>query len=103
MLEMAEATKSEIPLTVIYEEIKKLGYEGSLRWLQQVIQRYELRSRAKLDEPIIRFETKPAQQMQVDWIEFPKDNLSAFVATMGYSRASYVEYVNNEKIETLIG
>ncbi|QNT10488.1 transposase [Sulfurospirillum diekertiae] len=22
---------------------------------------------------------------------------------MGYSRASYVEYVNNEKIETLIG
>nr|WP_167749958.1 DDE-type integrase/transposase/recombinase [Sulfurospirillum diekertiae] len=41
--------------------------------------------------------------MQVDWVEFPKDNLSAFVATMGYSRASYVEYVNNEKIETLIG
>ena len=103
MLEMAEQTKSEIPLTVIYEEIKKLGYDGSLRWLQQVIGRYELRSRAKLDEPIIRFETKPAQQMQVDWIEFPKDNLSAFVATMGYSRASYVEYVNNEKIETLIG
>ncbi len=103
MLEMAEQTKSEIPLTVIYEEIKKLGYNGSLRWLQQVIQKYELRSRAKLDEPIIRYETKPAQQMQVDWIEFPKDNLSAFVATMGYSRASYVEYVNNEKIETLIG
>ena len=103
MLEMAEAQKSEIPLTVIYEEIKKLGYDGSLRWLQQVIARYELRARAKSDEPIIRFETKPAQQMQVDWIEFPKDNLSAFVATMGYSRASYVEYVNNEKIETLIG
>jgi len=34
--------------------------------------------------------------LQVDWVEFPKDNLSAFVATMGYSRASYVEY---EKIE----
>ena len=41
-------------------------------------------------------------QLQVDWVEFPKDNLSAFVATMGYSRASYVEYVENEKIETLI-
>lgn len=40
--------------------------------------------------------------MQVDWIEFPNDNLSAFVATMGYSRASYVEYVSNEKIETLL-
>jgi hypothetical protein len=40
--------------------------------------------------------------MQVDWIEFPKDGLSAFVATMGYSRASYVEYVTDEKVETLI-
>ncbi|WP_191345100.1 transposase [Sulfurospirillum diekertiae] len=66
MLETAEQQKSEIPLTVIYEEIKKLGYDGSLRWLQQVILRYELRARAKLDEPIIRFETKPAQQMQVE-------------------------------------
>jgi hypothetical protein len=40
--------------------------------------------------------------MQVDWVEFPQDNLSAFVATMGYSRASYVEYVTDEKVETLL-
>ena len=40
--------------------------------------------------------------MQVDWVEFPKDGLSAFVATMGYSRASYVEYVTDEKVDTLI-
>ena len=72
---MLEQTKSEIPLTVIYEEIKKLGYDGSLRWLQQVIQRYELRSRAKLDEPIIRFETKPAQQMQVVSSEAQKSSV----------------------------
>jgi len=32
-------------------------------------------------------------------VEFPKDGLSAFVATMGYSRASYVEYVSDEKVE----
>jgi len=67
------------------------------------VQKYELRERIKNDEKIIHFETEPAKQMQVDWVEFPKDNLSAFVATMGYSRASYVEYVDNEKIETLLG
>lgn len=45
---------------------------------------------------LIRFETESEVQMQVDWIEFQKDGLSAFVATIGYSRASYVEYVADE-------
>jgi len=103
MLEVSHKESSFIPTTVIYQEIQALGYKGSLRWLQQVMQKYELRERIKNDEKIIRFETEPAKQMQVDWVEFPKDNLSAFVATMGYSRASYVEYVDNEKIETLLG
>lgn len=102
MLEIAKEKKIEIPTTVIYDEILKLGYLGSLRWLQTVMQRYDLRKRVKEEEKLIRFETEPAQQMQVDWIEFPKDNLSAFVATMGYSRASYVEYVEDETLETLI-
>ena len=103
MIQISVEEDSHIPTTVIYNEIKKLGYEGSLRWLQEVIERYELRKRAKDEEPLIRFETKAGEQMQVDWVEFPKDNLSAFVATMGYSRVSYVEYVDNEKVETLLG
>ena len=103
MLETARNEGVEIPTTVIYDEIVKLGYDDSLRWLQQVMRKYELRKRTKDDEPLIRFETPAGKQMQVDWVEFPKDNLSAFVATMGYSRASYVEYVDNEKVETLLG
>ena len=103
MLEIAKDENSFIPTTVIYEEIKRLGYEGSLRWLQQVMQKYELRKRVDDNEKLVRFETDPGRQMKVDWVEFPKDNLSAFVATMGYSRTSYVEYVDNEKIETLLG
>lgn len=102
MLETAVNEGVNIPTTVIYDEIKRLGYDGTLRWLQNVINRYELRRRAKEHEPLVRFETKPGEQMQVDWIEFPEEKLSAFVATLGYSRASYVEYVNNEKLETLI-
>jgi transposase len=101
MLETAKEQRVFIPTTIIYAEIQTLGYNGSLRWLQQVMQKYELRQRVK-EEKLIRFETDAGKQMQVDWIEFPSDNLSAFVATMGYSRASYVEYVDNEKIETLL-
>ncbi len=56
----------------------------------------------KKEEPLIRFETEAGIQMQVDWVEFPKEGISAFVATLGYSRMSYVEYVSDEKVETLI-
>lgn len=102
MLETAKEENSFIPTTVIYDEIQRLGYSGSLRWLQQVMQKHELRKRVDSEEKLIRFETDPAKQMQMDWVEFPKDGLSAFVATMGYSRTSYVEYVDNEKVETLL-
>lgn len=101
MLQTAKDEGVYIPTTVIYEDIKIQGYEGSLRWLQTVMQKHELRGRI-LAEELVRFETEPGKQMQVDWIEFPKDNLSAFVATMGYSRTSYVQYVTDEKINTLI-
>lgn len=102
MLQTAEKEKVHIPTTVIYQDIQTMGYTGSLRWLQQVMQTHELRQRAKDTDELIRFETDPGKQFQVDWIEFPKDGLSAFVATMGYSRVSYVQYVTDEKLETLI-
>lgn len=102
MLEEAHKLGVAIPNTAIYEEIGKLGYRGSLRWMKDIISRHELRQKVKDEEPLVRFETEKGKQMQVDWVEFPKDGLSAFVATMGYSRASYVEYVTDEKVETLI-
>jgi transposase len=43
--------------------------------------------------------------MQADWIEFRRkkgDSLFAFVATLGYSRASYVEFVSDMRLETLL-
>ena len=101
MLQTAKDQDVHIPTTVIYEDIKLLGYTGSLRWLQQMIQRHELRGRI-LAEELVRFETKPGKQFQVDWIEFPKNKLSAFVVTLGHSRVSYVQYVTDEKVETLI-
>jgi len=56
------------------------------------------------EEEMIRFETEPGKQMQVDWAEFRKgkEQLAAFVATLGYSRTSYVEFVTDEKLSTLL-
>jgi transposase len=53
---------------------------------------------------VVRFETAPGEQMQVDWVEFRKGRqpLYAFCATLSYSRASYVEFVADMKVGTLI-
>ena len=55
-------------------------------------------------DPMVRFETAPGEQMQVDWVEFRKGKnpLYAFCATLGFSRVSFVEFVTDIKVETLI-
>lgn len=91
-----------IPATVLFREIAAQGYTGGMSQL-----RFYLRTiRPTLAaEPLIRFETAPGEQMQVDWVEFRKGKnpLYAFCATLGYSRMSYVEFVTDMKVETLIG
>ncbi len=56
------------------------------------------------EDAVVRFETNPGEQMQADWVEFRKGSppLYAFCATFGYSRASYVEFVTDMKVITLI-
>lgn len=100
--ERVKAARPEwLPATVLYREIKEQGYPGRIRILQSYLK--TLKPKRQLD-PIVRFETQPGQQMQVDWIVFRrgKDSLSGFVATMGYSRGSFVEFVTNERIESLL-
>jgi transposase len=89
-----------IPATVIEREIRERGYEGSIRTLRYF--RAEHRPASRPD-PVVRFETEPGRQMQVDWGVFRRGRqpLSAFVATLGWSRYSYVEFVTDERFETL--
>ena len=62
-----------------------------------------LKSALPLD-PVVRFETVPGEQMQVDWVEFRKGKnpLYAFCATLGFSRMSFVEFVTDMRVQTLI-
>jgi transposase len=43
--------------------------------------------------------------MQVDFatIRRGRDRLSVFIATLGWSRATYIEFVTDERLETLLG
>ncbi len=98
-----EASKPErIPSTVLYRELQQRGYTGGLRMLQHYISAlYDLR---KEERPVVRYETDSGEQMQCDWGELRggKNRLCAFVATLGYSRMSYVVFADNERIETML-
>ena len=90
-----------IPATVLMREIAERGYQGGASQLRAFMR--TLKPKLAPD-PVVRFETAPGEQLQVDWVEFRKgaNPLHAFCATLGFSRASYVEFVSDMKVQTLI-
>ncbi len=89
-----------LPSPVLYRELQAMGFTGSERLV-----RLSMRGLipAKPPEPVVRFETEAGWQMQVDWCVFRRGRspLSAFVATLGHSRASFVKFVTSERFEVL--
>ena len=78
--------------TVFYDRVKEI--------------REELENR---EDAVVRFETLPGEQLQVDWGEATIDYDNGqtrkeyfFAARMSYSRYTYVELRENMKLETLI-
>jgi len=90
-----------LPATVLLREIAEQGYTGGLSRLRAFMRSLRV---VRPEDPVVRFETLPGQQMQCDWVVFRrgKQPLLAFVATLGFSRASYVEFVTDEKLQTLL-
>jgi len=96
------AAPDRIPAAVLFREIKERGYQGGETRVKEFV-----RSLAPVPppEPLVRFETEPGFQMQADWASVgrSKGKLSVFIATLGWSRAAYVEFCDDERVETLTG
>ena len=88
-----------IPASVLQRELRALGYEGGISQLKLFI---GPRKRTT-EDPVVRFETPPGDQMQADFtvIRRGRAALLAFVATLGYSRASFVRFTSGEDAQTL--
>lgn len=86
-----------IPATVLFREIQAKGYEGKEGILKHYIRPFKITR----IEPIRRFETPAGQQLQVDFttIRRGRRKLKAFVATLGFSRATYVRFSEYERQE----
>jgi transposase len=89
-----------IPATVLLREIRERGYEGGISQLKTYLAPFKA---TKLD-PVVRFETAPGEQMQADFttIRRGRSPLKAFVATLGFSRATFVRFTEREDSETLL-
>jgi transposase len=85
---------------VLLRELRALGYPGGVSILKDHLATLKPVAQPEL---LIRFETEPGRQMQADLatIRRDKDRLAVFIATPGWSRATYVEFVADERMETL--
>lgn len=92
---IAQARPDWIPATVLLREIRAAGYGGGISQLKAYLQAFKV-VRA---DPVIRFETAPGLQMQADFttIRRGRDRLLAFVATLGFSRATFVRFTTSEQ------
>lgn len=82
---------------VLLAEIASRGYTGKASILREwVAARRPVR---RGTEPVMRFETLPGEQAQVDWadcgpvlLDGCRGRLMAFICVLGYSRMAYVEF-----------
>jgi transposase len=95
---VAAAAPEWIPAVVLLRELRERGYTGGLTQLKVFLAPHK----QKQAEPLVRYETAPGRQMQADFttIRRGRQRLLAFVATLGYSRATFVRFTQGEDFAT---
>lgn len=103
IVDFLDKSKARIPYSVILQDIQELGYTGGRSILQELLTKY-YRDRVVVKDQVVRFETEPGLQAQVDWttIRSGKNPIYAFVMTLGYSRCTFVYFTDNMEDDTLI-
>ena len=93
-------------LVYLHERLQNAGYSGKIT----ILRNYARRFRKKLiEKAVIRFETEPGRQAQVDWKECGKMEIDgklqkvyAFVMLLGYSRIPFVLFTLDMTSPTLL-
>jgi transposase len=84
----------------IFEMIQAQGYQGKISILRDYTRKFRKELQQKV---VIRFETEPGYQAQMDWKELPRKNwrhFKAFVMLLGYSRKPFIRFVSDMKTPT---
>jgi transposase len=87
--------------TRLWAEIRAAGYAGSYTQVKEFVR--AVRPAPPCD-PVVRFETPPGHQAQVDFAEFvlPWGKRYALVVVLGYSRLLWVQFYQRQTMAVLI-
>jgi transposase len=91
----------ELTAVRLFEEMRAAGYTGGYTQAKTYIR--QVRPRPD-PEPIVRFETAPGQQGQVDFAEFrfPWGKRHALLVVLGYSRLLWLQFYSRQTMEVLM-
>ena len=88
------------------ERLRTQGYQGGKTIIKDFV--VPLRPARQGQAPVIRYETPPGKQMQMDWGEFvyeengQRRKVYGFTVILGYSRMRYVAFVTRCDVRTLL-
>ena len=85
------ATYPALSAVRLFDEVRAAGYAGGITQLRDVVAR--LRPRPE-PAPVVRFETPPGHQAQVDFadVQFPWGKRFALLVVLGYSRLLWLRF-----------
>lgn len=85
----------------LFDEVKAAGYPGSYSQLKVFVR--EIRPRPEV-EPVVRFETEPGHQAQVDFahVRLPWGKRFVLLVVLGYSRLLWMKFYPKEDMRVLI-
>jgi transposase len=85
----------------LHEEIKAAGYSGSYTQVKEYVRQV----RPVVVDPVIRFETPPGHQAQVDFAHFrlPWGRRWALLVVLCFSRLLWLRFFRRQDMETLFG
>ena len=102
--DLIDARLTEFPkltATRLFDELRAAGYAGGYTQLKEYVRQVRP---APAADPVVRFETPPGQQGQVDFAEFrlPWGKRYALVVVLGYSRLLWLQFYSRQTMAMLM-
>ena len=101
MIQLRLAEYPKLSATRLFEEVRAAGYPGGYSQVKEYVR--GIRPGAPAD-PVVRFETPPGLQAQVDFAEFrlPWGKRYALLVVLGYSRVLWLQYYPRQTLSVLM-